>query len=260
MFVKFWVKTALHRFTPGGYGYYRHVRRHRDPGYEHARDQHSVRRRHNASSGWGETDEGGLRMRSYATYDEYVVHQQQKLDEMVKLAGGLDNRVVTQYRLKFHRRFKHLVGRVPPSATIVCLGARLGTEVEVLRDLGFANAYGIDVNPGPENPYVRFGDFNDLKIPDATVDLVYTNCVDHAFDLDAFFAEHARVLKADGYALYDLPEANADSTAPFESIVWESDAVVLRRLLPRFREIAHRERDGAWEWLLLQGPLPPASG
>jgi hypothetical protein len=254
VFVKFWLKTALHRLTPGGFGYYRRVRRYRDPQYDHTRDRHEVRLRHNASTGWGSPDEAGLRTREYESYEEYVVHQKQKLDEIVKIAGGFDNRVVAQYRLKFFRRFRHLVGRVPAAAIVVCLGARLGNEVEVLRDLGFENAYGIDLNPGPDNPYVRVGDFNALDLPDESVDVIYTNCVDHAFDLHAFFTEHARVLKADGYALYDVPQANEDSNAAFESVVWESDEVVLEKLLPRFDEVVARERDAGWEWVLLRGP------
>jgi SAM-dependent methyltransferase len=256
---RFWLKTALHRVTPGGYGYYRRLRRLRDPAYDPTRDLHSVRRRHNGSSGWGEAQDG-LRKRDYASYDEYVVHQQQKLDETLKLQGGFSNRVIAHYRLKFYRRFRHLVGLLPKSAVIVCLGARLGTEVEVLHDLGFTNAYGVDLNPGPDNPLVRVGDFQQLDIADSTVDLVYTNCVDHAFDLDAFFAEHARVLRPDGYALYELPEVNSDGPAPFESVVWTSDALILERMLPHFREIVRRERDAGWEWFLLRGTVAADGG
>lgn len=253
MFVRFWVKTALYRLTPGGFGYYRRLRRYRDPGYDPNRDIHLVRRRHNASTGWGEPDTVGIRRRQYESYDEYVVHQQQKLDEMIKLYGGFDGRVITAYRLKFSRRFKQLVGLLPRSATIVCLGARMGTEVEVLRDLGFENASGIDLNPGPGNPWVRAGDFHHLDAPDSSVDLLYTNCVDHAFDLDAFFAEHARILKPDGYALYELPEANEDGPAPFESVTWTSDEVVLERMLPLFGDVVGRGRESGWEWILLHG-------
>jgi SAM-dependent methyltransferase len=252
VFVKFWVKTALYRFTPGGFGYYRRIHRYRDPAYDHARDRHSVRERHTASAGWGDVGDDGLRTREYETYDEYVTHQRQKLDEMLKIAGGLENRVVARYRVKFYRRFRHLSDILPGSATILCLGARLGTEVEVLRDLGFENATGIDLNPGPDNPLVEVGDFNNLDAADASVDLVYTNCIDHAFDLDAFFAEHARVLKPDGYALYDLPHRNDDGPAPFESVVWADDEIVLNRMSEHFGDVVRSESEPAWEWFLLR--------
>ena len=39
---------------------------------------------------------------------------------------------------------------------------------EVLRQLGFRNAYGIDLNPGPENELVRVGDFNRLEETDGS--------------------------------------------------------------------------------------------
>lgn len=259
MFVRFWLKTALYRFTPGGFGYYRRLREERDPGYDHARDMHGVRRRHNASTGWGVPDERGVRRRQYASYDEYVMHQQQKLDETLRLAGGFENRVIAAYRLKFLRRFRHLVPLLPPAAEILCLGARLGTEVEVLRDLGFRNAWGVDLNPGPENPLVRRGDFHRLDTADESIDLVYTNCIDHSFDLDAFFDEQLRVLKPDGYALYDLPEENAGSDAAFETVVWASDEIVLGQIERRFRDIVRREHDGVWEWLLVRGKAGTAA-
>ena len=76
----------------------------------------------------------------------------------------------------------------------MCCGARQGTEVEVLRDLGFRSAYGIDLNSGPENPYVVPGDFMKLDAEDGSLDLIYSNCLDHAFDLPALAAEHARAI------------------------------------------------------------------
>lgn len=251
MFARFWLKTALYRYTPGGFGYYRRLRRYRDPSAE--AELHEVRHRHNAASGWGEARADGLRTRDYASYDEYVTHQRQKLDEMLRRKTALtENGVVASYRRKFFRRFRHLPSLLPRSAVILCLGARLGTEVEVLRDLGFDNAKGIDLNPGPENVWVEPGDFMHLAAGDASVDLVYSNCIDHAFDLDAFFAEHARVLKPDGYALYDFAVRNDDTSAAFESVVWSDDAVVLEQMERHFGEVVRREREDVWEWLLLR--------
>jgi SAM-dependent methyltransferase len=251
--VRFWGKTALYRLTPGGFGYYRRLHRYRNPDYDHARDMHSVRRRHNGSTGWGATDDQGLRTRRYESYDEYVAHQREKLEEILKIDGGFSNAVIARYRLKFYRRFRHIVRLLPPSAEILCLGARLGTEVEVLRDLGFANASGIDLNPGPDNALVRVGDFQHLGVPDSSVDLVYSNCLDHAFDLAAFFEEQARVLKPGGYALYDFPHKNDEGSAPFEAVVWDSDAPILA-MMSRFGEVVHRETEEDWQWFLLRRP------
>ena len=101
---------------------------------------------------------------------------------------------------------------------IVCLGARQGTEVEVLRDLGFQRAIGVDLNPGPANPLVVEGDFHQLDLPDQSVDLVYSNSLDHAFDLNLFFAEAKRVLRPGGYALYDVGSPPSAGRGPAESI------------------------------------------
>lgn len=201
---KFWLKSLLCLLTPGGYGYYRKLHEQQDPVYVHERDMHPLRKKHHSASGWQREDDQVV-YRDCESYDEYVTHQQLKCTEMLKSVGGLSNRSVFAYRLKLYRRFRHLPRYLPKSVRILCLGARQGTEVEVLRDLGFRAAYGIDLNPGPGNPFVRSGDFMHLAEIDASLDLVYSNCIDHALELPSFFAEHARVPKPAGYALYDLP-------------------------------------------------------
>jgi hypothetical protein len=262
MYYKFWAKTLLHLVTPGGYGYHRTLRRHYDPGYVHERDKHPVRRKHQGSSGWQQSRQSTVLYRDYASYDEYTEHQRQKFDEILKMSGGFSNKVVVGYRLKFYRRFRHLSSILPYDARIVCAGARQGTEVDVLRDLGFRNAYGIDLNPGPENPLVRLGDFMHMSEATSSVDLIYTNCVDHAFSLDDFFAEHARVITDGGYALYDL-RMSEGMAGPFESVAWRNDEDVFLMMLRYFKTVLRVEVDSNWKWILLQGKrvtVPKAGG
>ncbi len=248
----FWIKTALHFVTPGGFGYHRKLQRQMDPSYVHERDKHPVRLKHHGGGGWKE-EEGGVRQRDYASYDEYLTHQKQKLDEMLKVKGGFSNRDALNFRLKFFRRFKHLSGMLPGDATMVCCGARQGTEVEVLRDLGFHKACGIDLNPGPNNPFVERGDFMHLENADSSVDLIYSNCVDHSFDLDAFFGEHARVLKPEGYALYELGVNMEEGGGAFEAVAWERTEDIFLKLLQYFGHLIRVEREPQWMWVLLQG-------
>ncbi len=59
---------------------------------------------------------------------------------MLKMKGGFSNWDICEYRLKFYSRFKHLTQLLSRDAVILCSGARQGTEVEVLHDLGFFNA------------------------------------------------------------------------------------------------------------------------
>ncbi|MCG8526325.1 MAG: class I SAM-dependent methyltransferase [Opitutales bacterium] len=253
MSLKYWLKTKLYQFTPGGWGYYRYLRSLKKEDYEHERDKHEVRRKHYGEEGWKDEKSEGLTYRSYDSYEEYVTHQVQKFDEILKMGVGYTNDVVGLYRKRFFRRFRHLPGLVSKQAKILCAGARQGTEVEVLQDLGFQNAYGIDLNPGPKNKWVVEGDFMNIEAKDASIDVFYTNAVDHAFELEKFFAEHARVLKDDGYAIYDI---GVDAKGGiFEAVSWDSDSVIFQMMLKHFRRVVKVETDDDWQWIMLTDPI-----
>lgn len=251
--VQYILRNLRYRFLAGT-GYLKRLRSERDPQYVHERDRHPVRAKHFGGGGWKEEKSGSLHYRDYASYDEYVTHQQQKFTEMLKLKGGFTGQEILDYRKRFYRRFRHLPGILPPDAVIVCAGARQGTEVEVLRDLGFSNAWGIDLNPGPDNPLVRPGDFMKMENADASVDLIYSNCLDHAFDLGGFLREHRRVLKSDGFALYDFVPSGG--TGAFEAVEWESEDALFRLFLESFRSLERVESEEHWKWVLLKGPRP----
>lgn len=248
----FWVKTALHLLVPGGYGYNRVLNSRRDASYVHERDKHEVRHKHHGGGGWKENSEDGLLKRDYANYEEYLTHQKLKLDEMVKMKGGFSNFDIFDYRLKFYLRFKQLETVLPKDAAILCCGARQGTEVDVLRDLGFFNAQGIDLNPGEGNPLVKVGDMMKLDFKDNSLDCLYTNCVDHAFDLDKMITEHARVLKPNGFLLYDVGINMEEGGGPFEAISWEHTEDVMRRMMKTFQNVIRVERERQWLWILVQ--------
>ncbi len=251
---RFWIKSYLYKVIPisGGYGYYRYLHRYTDPNYDFKRDKHPVRYKHSGQEGWRKQKEQGITYRDYTNYEEYVIHQKQKFDEMLKIEGGFSMKSIVKHRLKFYARFKYLYNILSPTASIVCLGARQGTEVEVFRDLGFKNVYGIDLNPGPNNPYVREGDFMKLDNPTSSIDLIYTNCLDHAFDLRNFFIEHARVIKEDGYVLYDVAIQIAGGGA-FEAVSWEDEEDIFKMMLDYFNHVIHVETERDWKWILMQG-------
>jgi SAM-dependent methyltransferase len=253
---KFWVKTFLHLLTPGGFGYIRKLRTGRDESYVHDRDKHAVRYKHHGGGGWKTEKEGGLIKRDYANYQEYLTHQKLKLDEMVKMKGGFSNFDIFDYRLKFFVRFRQLTKLLPFDAVILCCGARQGTEVDVLRDLGFKKARGIDLNPGADNPLVEVGDMMKLDEADNSLDLLYSNCIDHAFDLDGMIAEHARALKPNGYLLYDVGINMEQGGGPFEAISWDRTEDVVLRLLRSFQTVVRLERESQWLWILVQGKQP----
>ncbi len=228
---------------------YRRLRRHYDPGYNHERDKHPVRHKHFGEAGWAETvGEGGFLYRDYASYEEYVEHQKQKIIEIMKVYGGFSLRVLLRQRFDFWQRFRVL--ELPHDARILCLGARFGTEVEVLRDLGYRNALGTDLEPGPDNPYVVVGDFMHVDAADGSIDMVYSNAVDHAFNLPDFFKEHARILKPDGLAVYDIA-----MTAPgaFEAVHWGDERNLFTLMLEHFRTVDRLTIDRFWKTTHLRG-------
>jgi SAM-dependent methyltransferase len=92
-----------------------------------------------------------------------------------------------------------------------------------------------------------------LDLPDDSLDLLYTNCVDHAFDLEQMIAEHSRVLRPDGYLLYDIGLNMEDGGGPFEAISWDRTEDIISRLIRSFRAVIRIERERQWLWALLQG-------
>lgn len=253
---KYWINNLRYRIAPGSDRHLDRLHHQLDPSYLHERDKHPIRSKHHAGGGWKAEKQEGLLYRDYASYEEYLTHQEQKFTEMLKAKGGFTGREILEYRQRFYRRFRHLPALLPSSAVILCAGARQGTEVQVLRECGFLNAYGIDLNPGPDNPFVRKGDFMHMENPDASVDLIYSNCLDHAYDLAGFFREHARVLKPDGYALYDFVPSGG--TGAFEAVEWDSDAALFGILLQSFRAVIKLETEEHWKWVLVRGTRQPA--
>ena len=106
--LKYFIKNQLYIRTPGGWGYYRYLRSLKREDYDHERDKHDVRRKHFGEEGWKDEKEKGIQYRSYGSYEEYVTHQIQKFDEILKMGVGYTNDIVGVYRKRFYRRFKHL--------------------------------------------------------------------------------------------------------------------------------------------------------
>jgi SAM-dependent methyltransferase len=111
---------------------------------------------------------------------------------------------------------------------VLCLGARLGTEVKAFHDLG-CFAVGIDLNPGLNSRHVLNGDFHALQFPSGSVDLVFTNSLDHAFDAERVLAEVRRVLVPGGVLLLDVVRGEAEGIQPdaYTSLWWSDVETVV---------------------------------
>lgn len=155
-------------------------------------------------------------------YEEYLEHQKEKLNLYLNHAGkekALRRLAKNHYKALMKRlRSYNLKGK-----SVLCLAARLGQEVKAFRHLG-AFAVGIDLNPGPDNLFVHHGDFHNLEFSGESVDVVYTNSLDHAFNSDKIAAEVHRVLKKDGLLILEIQEGdNAGVPAEqYETTWWDS--------------------------------------
>jgi SAM-dependent methyltransferase len=177
----------------------------------------------------------GLVRREYDSYDTYIWHQRSKLD-MLQSGGklGLDGTDLDNYDRKFRENLRQRLeslGFIKPGMSALCLAARLGTEVKAFIDCGCFSV-GIDLNPGADNPYVLPGDFHRLVFADDSVDVVYCNALDHAFDLHALLKEVHRVLKPQGRFVADVQLGSTESekrtAGSWESLAWESSSVITR--------------------------------
>lgn len=114
---------------------------------------------------------------------------------------------------------------------VLCLGARTGAEVIAFIELGFKNSIGIDINPGVDNNYVIKGDFHSMEFNDNSFDIVYCNCIDHAWNLKKLSIEISRVLKKNGFLVLEIDhllEKNKKDRkelikkkSKYESIIWD---------------------------------------
>ena len=116
-------------------------------------------------------------------------------------------------------------GIIRPGMSVLCLAARLGTEVRAFRDFG-CFAVGLDINPGPENKYVVHGDFHHVQFASGSVDVVFTNSLDHGLQPEKILREVARVLKPGGLFVLEASGGTEDEAAEppeeWEAFYWSS--------------------------------------
>jgi SAM-dependent methyltransferase len=146
-----------------------------------------------------------IKTRQYSSYDEYVAHQKSKADHGTLLHKQLLNELWEPDCQGFRENFKPYEKIIKESKSGLCLGARTGQEVFVLREMGL-EAIGIDL---VENlPLVLKGDVHNLNYPDKSFDFIFSNIFDHILYPDKFINEIKRVLVPKGYCLLHLSIAS----------------------------------------------------
>jgi len=188
-----------------------------DPLRFFARLKRSVRKRvlhRKFGEAW--TAKSTFQKRRYDSYEAYLEHQKAKLE--THDFANYD----TEFRAALRERLAGL-DMAWQGRTALCLAARIGTEVKAFLDLG-CFAIGIDLNPGKDNRYVVQGDFHDLQFAAKSVDVVYTNSLDHAFDIERIAKEVLKVLKPGGLLIVEAVQGRDQGVNPgfFESFFWKN--------------------------------------
>ncbi|KAL1327996.1 hypothetical protein HN51_037966 [Arachis hypogaea] len=144
------------------------------------------------------TTAAGLKIRpGYTSYDAYIQHQLNKTlnPKLRKVWTTRDwNRKIPVFARFFQElKDKHLLHN---ASKALCIGARVGQEVEALRRVGVTDSIGIDLVPFP--PLVVKGDFHNQPFDNDTFDFEFSNVFDHALYPHKFVAEIERTLKPNG--------------------------------------------------------------
>jgi len=137
-------------------------------------------------------------MPKYESYESYVAHQAQKLRQHSEWVASIDAALKEVLASRLQQYAELLAGK-----SVLCLGARLGGEVQVFRKLG-CFAVGIDLNPGVDNPYVLQGDFHAIAFPTTCVEVVFTNSLDHALSLELVLSQVRRILVPEGLLITEI--------------------------------------------------------
>ena len=141
-----------------------------------------------------------MRQKKYKDYKAYLADQKAGPNSRPKQEW------IKRYRKRELEQFKKWYSVVDPymdlsGAKSLCLGPQVCSEIIVLRELG-SDCIGLDLVP--QEDYVVEGDFHDPPFPDGAFDFVYSNALDHVWDLGAFVAGAERVLRSGGLALFHL--------------------------------------------------------
>ncbi|CAA0841755.1 S-adenosyl-L-methionine-dependent methyltransferases superfamily protein [Striga hermonthica] len=179
----------------------------------------------------------GLTIRpGYTSYEAYISRQLNKTLNP-RLRKIWTTRDWDRKIRVFAAFFDHLknINLLSNSSRALCVGARMGQEVEALRRVGVSRSIGIDLVPAP--PLVVQGDFHRQPFGDATFDFEFSNVFDHALYPDRFVGEIERTLKPRGVCVLhvalstrsDKYSANdLRGVGPLKNLFRSSDLVYVR--------------------------------
>ncbi len=165
-----------------------------------------------------ELNKNNLKKRKYPSYNTYKFHQKMKtFFRWERLMSGYEINL-KKFEIEFSK-FKSTDIKID---NILCVAARLGTEVHALRNLDY-NAIGIDIIYPKNSKYVHYGEFEEIPYPNNSFEAIYSNSIDHVYDLKKTLFEFNRIIKSEGYLLLRLMkgfEEGFEMDGAYESFAW----------------------------------------
>jgi len=147
----------------------------------------------------------GIKIKEFINgYDDYVKLQKSKsphgsdLNRRLSMGGDLWDSDCEGFKKHFllHKDI------IENSKKAICLGARTGQEVYVLKNMGLEDSIGIDLVDAP--PLVIEGDVHNVQFEDNTFDFIFSNIFDHVLYPDKFISEIERLAKPNTYCILHL--------------------------------------------------------
>lgn len=127
------------------------------------------------------------------SYERYVFLQGTKYRDKIDRIKQYNHR-----RTKAFERVFRVAKPVLKEGPVLCLGARTGCEVRAARKVIHPDSIGIDLYPAPKEDEVIYGDWHNIPFKDETFANVFTNSLDHCYDLNKMISEVLRVLVIGG--------------------------------------------------------------
>jgi len=185
----------------------------------------------------------GIETKKYQNYYAYMNHQKSKAPPgsplFNKLIGENREPMLAGFRLNFAPH----VDAIEKSTKALCLGARTGAEVSVLKEMGLEDAIGIDLNPHP--PLVVEGDIHYLQYEGSFFDFIFSNVFDHSCYPQKFISEIERVAKPNTYCILHL---SINDREDYHAANVLSDSQTAIDLFKRDVEILKNESLGQPDW------------
>lgn len=184
--------------------------------------------------------DNGIAIRPYESYKNYIEHQQSKL----KTLKSIDDFEFEKVLLERLREENIIYDK----AIVICLGARTGGEVRVFKKMNYYSI-GIDLNPGDNNCDVFPADFNYLPFYNNIADVVFTNALDHAYNINTLLDEMERILGQIGIIIIEIPEGYVIKDPGMYESTWWTNSNTIKNLFykRKFKLIYENIFDFPWK-------------